>query len=172
MRTLHLLLIAALLASIPACSEAQKESMAAQAEARRRTMSQKMLEERAQEFWEAVRWQNWTAAAPFLEEPDDQRSYLRSKTDPDARHASMDAIEVKYVFVTGADFNQGEVRIQWNKVDTATGQVGPEEATQSWYKEHGRWWLDPEETLLESRSAATPTASSERGLDESPLQQR
>ncbi len=142
------------------CTEEQKEKMAIAAENRRRGEAQRVLKERALEYWEAVRWNNWSQAAIYLQEADDQKRFLQMKTDPDAVHVAMDDVQVAYVFVDPKTFETGEVRVQWNEVAPKEGRVADEQYTQQWYKDSGRWWLDPEATLLEATTVAPDATTS------------
>jgi hypothetical protein len=142
------------------CTEEAKARMATASENRRRAESQRVLKERASEYWEYVRWQNWSQAAIYLQEADDQKRYLDLNTRSDTKHAAMDDVTVAYVFVDPGTFESGEVRVNWNEVAATAGAVADRQSTQQWYKANGRWWVDPLETLLESKEA-DPTAKAE-----------
>lgn len=156
---LSLLLGAPMLTS--GCTEAEKERMAAAAENRRRGEAQRVLKERALEYWEAVRWKNWSMAAIYLEEANDQKRFLQIKTAPDAVHPDMDDVDIAYTFVDPETFESGEVRVTWNHVSATAAQVAEQQETQRWYKANGRWWIDPESSLLDT-TPATATASDDR----------
>ena len=161
---LPLAVLAALLLALPAlssgCTEEEKEKMAIAAENRRRGVEQKVLKERALEYWEAVRWQNWSQAAIYLQEAADQKQFMQMNTRAGAVHPAMDDVQVAYVFVDSKTFASGEVRVKWNEVSAIEGRAADDQHTQRWYKDGGRWWVDPEATLLESTPPGT-TARSE-----------
>ena len=159
---LPLAVLAALLLALPVlssgCTEEEREKMAIAAENRRRGVEQKVLKDRAVEYWEAVRWQNWSQAAIYLQEADDQKQFLQMKTRPGASHAAMDDVQVAYVFVDPKTFESGEVRVKWNEVSAIEGRVADDQQTQRWYKAGGRWWVDPEGSLLETPPPAPTPA--------------
>ncbi len=145
-RWLPVLLTAALLTPALACTEAQKEQMAANTEARKRQMAERQLEERANEYWNLMRWQSWDQAATYLEDEEQQLSFLRARTATGTAAPSIRDIEIEYVFVgTGAE--EGEIRLSWTEVAATEARVSDRNATQRWYKHHGKWWVDPEAPL-------------------------
>ncbi len=146
-RSLLVALALAVLAVAPACTDAQKEQMAANAAKRQRTMAEKQLKERASEYWNLVRWRTWDNAASYLEEDAAQLAFLRRHTDVGVPEGpSLQDLEVQYVFVgTGAE--EGEIRVTWTEVVATEGRVADKTVTQRWYKHHGKWWVDPNETL-------------------------
>jgi len=167
MKTLLPLLIALSLIPIVGCTDADKERMAAQAETRKRKMAQQVLEERAKEYWEAHKWQDWATAATFLKAAEDQFRFLELRSDSSLPMPGIQNLEVQYVFVSGVEMEQGEVRVKWVEAKPIEGRVADGGEVQKWYKQHGRWWLDPEDTLL-STTALNPGAKAS-ALDESPL---
>ncbi len=149
--TASLLLAAfALMPLLSGCTEAAKATLKQQNDDRRRGQAQRMLEDRAEMYWEAVRWKDWATAATFLQEADDQRRYLDVNTRPEAKHVNMDDAPVRYTFVSPRTFDTGEVRVQYTEVDASAAVVEPTQQTQQWYKRHAQWWLDPQDTLLKS----------------------
>lgn len=154
------------LALLAACTPEAREQMAEQARARKRETSQRMLEERAGDYWNALRWRNWGLAASFFEDEADQLAFLRQHAGEETASA-MEDIEVRYAFVGGDDLEDGEIRVAWNSIGALGQGVQPHEARQRWYKRGFNWYLDPESELLEVRTLAPgPTAARP---DESPL---
>ena len=159
------LLLALSLAPLTGCTEAEKEKMARQAETRKRNASQKVVQERATEYWEAHKWQDWATAATFFKAADDQFRFLELRSDPSLPMPGIQDLEVQYVFVSGEELNQAEVRVKWVEAKPVEGRVADGGAVQKWYKEEGRWWLDPEDSLL----STTKVAPAPDSLDQSPL---
>ncbi len=160
--------LAAILLSLPlfstACTDEQKASMAAAADTRRRAEAQRVVKERASEYWDFVRWQDWSQAAIYLQEADDQKRFLQLHTRLDAVHAAMDNVTVAYVFVDPETFETGEVRVTWTEVAATEARVAEQQQTQRWYKDGGRWWIDPEGSLLETAPpGATPAGQTAAG---------
>ncbi len=161
---LPLAALLALLMALPVlttgCTEEQKVKMQTAADTRRRAESQRVVKERALEYWDAVRWQNWSMAAIYFQEAEDQKRYLQMQTRLDAKHPAIDEVEIAYVFVDPETFESGEVRVQWNTVAAKEAKVVEEQHTQRWYKDGGRWWIDPEGSLLETAEAGAGATSS------------
>lgn len=129
------------------CTDVQKEQAAAAAEQRKRTFAERQLKERASEYWNLVRWRTWDNAASYLEAESEQLEYLRSHTDVGQEESpAIQDLEVQYVFV-GAGQEEGEIRLTWTEVVANEGRVADKTVTQRWYKHHGKWWVDPEESL-------------------------
>ncbi|MCP4868365.1 MAG: hypothetical protein GY898_06580 [Proteobacteria bacterium] len=146
-RRILIVLMCGLMLGVSACTEAQKEQAAAAAEQRKRTFAERALKERASEYWNLVRWRTWDNAASYLEDEAEQLEYLRGHTDVGADESpTIQDLEVQYVFV-GAGQEEGEIRITWTEVVAAEGRVADQTVTQRWYKHHGKWWVDPNETL-------------------------
>jgi hypothetical protein len=142
-----LLLACGLVLGSSACTEAQKEQMAADSEARKRDMAERQLKERATEYWNLIRWSTWDNASNYLEDEKAQLAFLRLHTAVTGEtHSSIQDLEVDYVFV-GLGQEVGEIRMSWTEVLATQGRVSDKTVTQRWYKHNGKWWVDPEETL-------------------------
>ena len=154
--TLAALLALPLLSS--GCTEAWKERMAHEAEQRKRTMAEKILKDRALEYWELVRWQAWSQAATYLEKEDDQLRFLRDTTGAATSHTPIDDVEIRYVFIGTENPDDAEIRVSWTEVIATEARVGERQVTQRWYKHNGRWWVDPGEPMgvLEEASDEEP----------------
>lgn len=146
--------VAALLAAllvVPAlssgCSEAWKERMAEQAEQRKRQMNERILRDRALEYWELVRWQTWAQAATYLEKEEDQLRFLRDTTEAGRVHPAIDDVEIRYVFIGTENPDDAELRISWTEVVPTEARVSERQVTQRWYKSNTRWWIDPDQPL-------------------------
>lgn len=153
------------LCALPGCTPEARARMAETARANKRDMAQRQLEERAGDYWNALRWKNWSLAASFLEDEEDQLAFLRLHAGDEA--AAMEDVAVTYAFVNGEELESGEVRVRWNAFQATSGAVAPNEASQRWYKRRMLWWLDPESALLPVHAVAPGEVSA--GLDQSPM---
>jgi hypothetical protein len=167
MRTLLLTLCLAV--ATPALSTGCTDEMQAQFDAnekkRKREMQRKVLTERAMDYWNAVRWQNWDEASVFLEESENQLLYLRDKTRDDVKFPTMDDVQIDYIFVDGETFKKAEVRASWTEFKPPNRMAEEKQTSQSWYKNHAFWWVAPEAVLpelvlKEIEAANTPPADS------------
>lgn len=158
------LLAAALLVPFSACTDAEKEQMAAGAEARKRAMAERQLGERAGEYWNLLRWQSWDQAATYIEDEEQQLVFLRARTAAGTTAPTIRDISVDYVFV-GGDAEDGEIRLSWTEVAATEGRVSDRTATQRWYKHYGKWWVDPTATLGKAPESAV---NNESVADEEP----
>jgi hypothetical protein len=129
------------------CSEAWKDRMAHEAEQRKRTLAEKVLKDRALEYWELVRWGSWAQASTYLEKEKDQLGFLRDTTGADTIHTPIDDVELRYVFIGTENPDDAEIRISWTEVIATEARVGEQQVTQRWYKHNGRWWVDPGEPM-------------------------
>lgn len=144
------------------CSEAWKERMAEEAEQRKRSMSERILRDRALEYWELIRWQSWSQASTYLEQEEDQLAFLRDTTEADRSHPAIDDVEIRYVFIGTSNPDSAELRVSWTEVVPTEARVSDRQVTQRWYKNNGRWWIDPTEPL------GVPDESSGEALHEEP----
>ena len=150
MRLVALALTAALVAPALAstgCTEEAKARFEADVKNNKREMQRKVLVERSQEFWDAVRWQNWDDAALYLQEGENQLLYLRDKTQTDLKFPTMDDVSIDYVFVDGETFKKAEVRASWTEFTPPKRMAEKKQISQRWYKDGGFWWVQPEEVL-------------------------
>jgi hypothetical protein len=146
--TFLLVLVGLLLpASLSGCNKEWREEMAARAEARKRAMTEKQLMERADEYWELVRWRSWSQASAYIQHDEGQLAFLRLNTDPGRTHPSVDDVTVRYVFIGKENPDEAELRVSWTEVDPTRGLVAPMQVTQRWYKDAGRWWVDAGQSL-------------------------
>ena len=157
----HLALALGLALAVPAtsgCTEEAKARFEADLVKRKREAQRKILLERADEYWTAVRWQNWAEAAMFLEEGENQLLFLRDRTSGDVKFPTMDDVEVDYVFVDGETFKKAEVRTSWTEFKPPARMAEKKSISQRWYKANGWWWITPEEVLpaleIEDEAAA------------------
>jgi len=142
-----ILLACGLLLGTAACTEAQREAEAAAADQRKRTIAERILKDRATEYWNLVRWNTWDNAASYLEDEKEQLEFLRRHTDVVKEEGpTIQDLEVKYVFV-GAGQDEGEIRLSWSEVIATEGRVADKTVTQRWYKHHGKWWVAPDEVF-------------------------
>jgi hypothetical protein len=150
MRLATLILSAALMTPAlltTGCTEEAQARFDADVKKRKRGVQRKLLKDRSQEFWDAVRWQNWAEAALFLEEGENQLLYLREQTRDDIKFPTMDDVIIEYVFVDGETFAKAEVRASWTEFKPPRRMAEEKQVSQSWYKHHGLWWVAPEEVL-------------------------
>ncbi len=139
------------------CTEEAKARFEADETKRKREFQRKQLSERAMEYWNAVRWQNWDDAATYLEEGENQLLYLRDKTREGVQFPTMDDVSIDYVFVDGETFKKAEVRASWTEFRPPQRMAEKKQISQRWYKNHGMWWVAPEEVLPELKvGEATP----------------
>ncbi|HCP47817.1 MAG TPA: hypothetical protein DIU15_17380 [Deltaproteobacteria bacterium] len=138
-------LLTALLMSVGgvACTDEAREQAKARAAERKRQAVEKVVRERIEEYWDAVRWSDWQTAATFLAEADDQVSFLRGTSDAEEVSLSIQDVEVQYIFVNPDTFEDAEVRVVWTAVIATQGKVTQDGLTQKWHKDYGRWWVDP-----------------------------
>jgi hypothetical protein len=142
------------------CTEEAKARFEADVSKRKREMQRKQLEERALEFWTAVRWQNWDEASLYLEESENQLLYLRDKTRDDVEFPTMDDVQIDYIFVDGETYKKAEMRASWTEFKPPARMAAKKQISQRWYKHNGFWWVAPEEVLpaLDVKAASEPTA--------------
>jgi hypothetical protein len=120
-------------------------------------MAATQLRDRAMEYWEAVRWQNWQEASTFFLESQDQVQFLRSHSGGD-HGGRMDEIEIKYAFIEPDEGQAAEIRIGWKVVIPNKAKVEEQLTTQHWIKKFGRWWI----SSAAGAAAATEAAKAER----------
>jgi len=135
------LVVAAAMPAMTGCTEAERAAFAARGKAHKRQLETTRLRDRATEYWEAVRWNNWQEAAGFLLESEDQIEFLRAHTGQGESHAKMDEIALQYVFIDAETGDSAEIRISWNVVVPSQAKVEQKTTTQHWVKKHGRWWV-------------------------------
>ena len=138
--TLCLLAACLLLPAGSGCTKEQREAYASRAKTHKRQTAATQLRDRAMEYWEAVRWQNWQEASTFFLESEDQVEFLRSHSGRD-RGGRMDEIEIKYAFIEPDEGQAAEIRIAWNVVIPNKAKVEEQMTTQHWIKKFGRWWI-------------------------------
>jgi hypothetical protein len=124
------------------CTEVERARMKAAQERARKDLSEKALRERAEEYWEGVRWRQWDMAALAYKEPSTQKRFLdeHALTDPQTL-ATIDSLEIVYIFVSPSNFDEGHVRVRWTEVPPRSTHIEKREAEQLWFREAGRWWL-------------------------------
>ena len=133
-----------LAAFVGGCTEAAKVRLEADQSRLKRGTAERLVRERVEEFWDAVRWKDWASASTYLEESTDQVRYLREKTGPAANSVAVDAVDIQYIFVDPNGFDVAEVRVGWNQSRPEEGILKPAQATQRWYRHHSQWWLSPD----------------------------
>lgn len=159
------LLVALALSPVPlsGCSEEWKQRISQQAEQRKREMAERLLKDRALEYWELVRWKAWSQAATYLEQERDQLDYLHARTAIGQQDPAIDDVEIRYVFVGTPGLDDAEIRVSWSEVLPVEARVSARQVAQRWYKHHGQWWVDPEQPL-----GLADSAGSEDVLEEPP----
>ncbi len=150
------------------CSEAWKQKMAEQSEQRKRSMQERLLRDRALEYWELVRWQSWDQAATYVEKEADQLAYLRDTTGVGKVHPAMDDVEIRYVFIGTENPDDAEVRVSWTEVVATEARVSERQVTQRWYKNNTRWWIDPAQPLGVDDAPSGDDAPPAGTIDEEP----
>lgn len=166
---LGLALLVALPALTSGCSEAWKQKMEEQSEQRKRTVQERILRDRALEFWELVRWQSWSQAATYLEKEEAQLAFLRRHTGAGVTHTAMDDVEIRYVFIGTENTDDAEVRVSWTEVVATEARVGERQVTQRWYKKNTRWWVDPTQPLgVDDAPAGSAEVAPDGTIDEGP----
>ena len=144
-KRLGLLLILALLLPLSGCTEAAKARFEANQKRMQRKQAERMLEERAREYWGFARWHSFDETAVYFERSEDQLAHLKEGTAKDpVTLPKIDAIEVQFVFVDPETRKTGEVRVRWQQFMPGTSRVEEATASQRWYKRGGQWWLAPE----------------------------
>lgn len=141
--TLGALLLVLSFAPSTGCTEAERARFEAAEGRRKRAAAETAIRERADEYWEAVRWRDWSTASTFLEEPDDQVRFLRERTSA-AAEATLDNIELQYVFVDPKTFEWAELRVAWTQTTAADPVQRPGQVLHRWYRHHGQWWISPD----------------------------
>jgi len=171
MNKFHLLLLLALLTPsllcTAGCTEDQKEQAEYREKERKRAAAEKTLRERAQLYWEMIRWKDWDRASRFFEKPEYQLRFVR-QVAVDEVSRTRDNIEVQFVVVDNDALDEAQIRIAWTEVVTGQGNVQPRVVEQRWYKAQGLWWVRSERPLgLEVGAVGEPGEDPE-GIDESP----
>jgi hypothetical protein len=143
------LAVAVLAAALPAggCTGAARERFEEFQRNTKRAAGERQLRERAEEFWDSVRWRDWASASRYLESAESQRQYLQERSSDVS--AAIDEVSVQYVFVSPEHTEAGEVRVAWKTVAATAGRVDAATSTQQWYKHRGFWWLSPESVLAD-----------------------
>ncbi|MCO4771091.1 MAG: hypothetical protein KDA24_13735 [Deltaproteobacteria bacterium] len=137
-------LMLSLLVPLSGCTEAAKARFEANQMKFQRKQAEKMLEERASEYWAFARWHSFDETAAYFEKSEDQRTHLKEGTDMDAaKLPKIDAVEVQFVFVDPDTRRTGEVRVRWQQFMPGTSKVEEATETQRWYRRSGQWWLAP-----------------------------
>jgi len=160
------LLLASSLA-LPGCTEAQKEQFETRSAARKRSLAERLLKDRAIEYWELVRWRSWSQAATYFENEEDQLSFLRDATDA-SDGPTMDNVEIQYVFIGTKNPHDAEIRIRWTEVSPTQASVVEKSVTQRWYKHHAIWWARPDFPFGEPLESGDSTTQ-EGSLESSPM---
>jgi hypothetical protein len=132
--------------TLSACTGPAKARFEADQRNIKRGVAEKAVRERIEEYWEAVRWKDWSTAAQSLEDAEDQIRFLRTHSG-DAG-ANIDSVEIQYVFVDPKAFDVAEVRVAWRQTLPSDGVLRPAQATHRWYKHHDQWWLSPDSLAL------------------------
>lgn len=165
---LGFVLLAATFVPASACTDAQKEQAEYKAAERKRTSTEKTVRERADLYWELIRWQDWDRAARFFEEPEHQLAFLKQVSSSTAQHPTREDVEVQFVFVSSDDLERAEVRIGWTEVVATRGSVRPRVVSQTWYKSQGIWWARPELPLGREEGVVPDVGEDPEGIDEAP----
>lgn len=127
------------------CTEAGKARFEANQKRFQKKQAEKMLQERAEEYWGFARWYSWDETAVYYERSEDQLDHLREGTARDpAKLPKIDAVEVQFVYVDPETRKTGEVQVRWTEFVPGYSGVAERTTTQSWYKRGGQWWLAPE----------------------------
>ncbi len=152
-----------LLPATGGCTKEQRDSYASRAKTHKNQVAATQLRDRAMEYWEAMRWQNWQEASTFFLAPEDQVEFLRSHSGGD-RGGRMDEIEIKYAFIEPEEGQAAEIRVAWNVVIPNQAKVEEQMTTQHWIKKFGRWWISSAAGAAEATEAAK-AARAEDGDD-------
>lgn len=128
-------------AGLGACSEAAKTQFEARAAVRKRQLEEKVLRDRVEGYWEAVRWSQWQEASTYFLESKDQVQFLRTYSSRDKAVQSGQDTQIQYIFVDPDTMTTAEVRVGWTTVDATRGRVDNHTFTQAWIKRQSRWWM-------------------------------
>lgn len=164
---LSLLLALSTLLGVSACTEAEKEQMEYKATERKRAAAEKAVRERAQLYWELVRWKDWERGSRFFESPESQLSFVRQVSGASSGVTRED-IEVQFVFVSAEDLERATLRIGWNEVTPASGTVRPVLVEQRWYKAQGMWWTHADQPFGKPTGEVGAMGTDPEGINEEP----
>ncbi len=139
------LVLALVLGGGVGCGKDLREEWQAKATERKARFEEKILRDRAEEYWEAFRWRNWQAAAALIEDSGQRVRFLRERTSLESSYPKIDELSILYIFVDPKTALTGEVRVQWNEVLPTVAHVVPVVQSQSWYRKSGRWWVNFED---------------------------
>ena len=151
----------------PACTETEKEQIEYKATERKRGAAEKAVRERAQLYWELVRWKDWERASRFFETPEAQLAFMREVSLLDSAVTRED-VEIQFIFVSAEDLEKATLRISWTQVVPTNGTVAPKLVEQRWYKAQGMWWTHMEQPFGRSADAVGKPGVDPEGLDEEP----
>jgi hypothetical protein len=150
------------------CTEEQKEQNEYKAKERKRASAEKILRERAELYWELIRWKDWERASRFFEKPEHQLRFVRQVASSRASHPTRDNIEVQFVFVDNQALDEAQLRIAWTEVIATAGSVTARVVEQRWYKAQGMWWARSELPFGREVGRVGEPGQDPEGIDEAP----
>ena len=164
---LSLALSLSFLTFAPACTEAEKAQMEYKAKERKRAAAEKAVRERAQLYWDLIRWKDWDRASRFFETPESQLAFMRAVSSESAA-LTRDDIQVQFVFVSTEALEEATLRIGWTEVVPTTGTVAPRLVEQRWYKVQNVWFTHAEQPFGRGADGVGKPGVDPEGLDEEP----
>jgi hypothetical protein len=150
------------------CTDAQKEQAEYKAKERKRASAEKTVRDRAELYWEMIRWKDWDRASRFFEKPEQQLSFVRQISVDALALPTRDNIEVQFVVVDNEALDEAQTRVSWTEVLTGQGSVRPLVVEQRWYKAQGTWWVRSEHPLGREFGKVGEPGKDPEGLDEAP----
>jgi hypothetical protein len=125
-------------------AHAASEKREAKREARTVKRETRNVTEAAEMFWRSLRWQDLSAAAAFLEHPDNRITWTTSMaTAEQYRSASVLTVQV------GPELDEGDGIEREAVVVVRTEAIGSDQVlrttvlTQDWYKTEAGWFIEP-----------------------------
>lgn len=121
-----------------ACSAERREARHVRADTSR-------LQEVAEAYWDAVRWEQVETAATAFESLDVRRRYIEAALQGGAfKVVDVSVVGVEVSAATGATpLRTGKVLVRLEAYDAATLKAGNQVLTQDWYRTPAGWFLDP-----------------------------